>query len=212
MNKINVAIYARVSTLLKHQNIKNQIEQCQQYVDAREDYKLYKIYFDEGISGAKERRPGLDSLVADAKRNRFHKIVCVSISRLARDVRHALNLLEELSCCKVEPVFLNEALDFGTPIGKAALTMLHILNQLERELRKESIRNALAARKLAAEKAGTKFRIGRPSVQTPELVAEVIKYHQQGNSVRQIELLLDKKASRGTIQRIITKSKNSSQN
>ena len=51
-------------------------------------------YFDEGVSGTKERRPALDRLMADAKRRRFDVLV---VWRLNRNLRHLILTLEELA-------------------------------------------------------------------------------------------------------------------
>jgi DNA invertase Pin-like site-specific DNA recombinase len=41
-------------------------------------------------SGAKERRPGLDALMADARQGRFDAVVVFRFDRFARSVRHAI--------------------------------------------------------------------------------------------------------------------------
>ena len=65
------AVYARVST--SHgQSTENQLqdpEGCADTFAARGWQAVEAI--DEGVSGAKDRRPGLDRLVADARRRRF---------------------------------------------------------------------------------------------------------------------------------------------
>ena len=60
---MRTAIYARVSTL--DQQLENQLEELRRYAAAR-GWQV-KEYVDHGISGAKERRPALDQLIADAK-------------------------------------------------------------------------------------------------------------------------------------------------
>ena len=43
-----------------------------------------KEYVDEGVTGAKDRRPALDELVKEARRRRFDVLVCWSLDRLGR--------------------------------------------------------------------------------------------------------------------------------
>jgi len=68
---MRAAIYARVSTF--DQEPKNQLAELKRYVEAR-GWALHE-YVDRGVSGAKNRRPALDTLVADARRRRFDALV-----------------------------------------------------------------------------------------------------------------------------------------
>ena len=69
---MKAAIYARVSTV--DQQPENQLQELRRYVHARGWSAME--YVDRGISGAKNRRPALDSLVRDARRRRFDVLVC----------------------------------------------------------------------------------------------------------------------------------------
>jgi DNA invertase Pin-like site-specific DNA recombinase len=60
---IKAAVYARVSTL--DQEPENQLAELRRYVEARGWNSVE--YIDRGVSGAKDRRPALDQLLADAK-------------------------------------------------------------------------------------------------------------------------------------------------
>ncbi len=91
---MRAAIYCRVSTLLKGQDIENQRRPLVDFAKNR-GFEVVNQYFDEGISGTTEHRKGLDQLLADSKRGQFKVVLVMEISRLARDVRHLLNLLHE---------------------------------------------------------------------------------------------------------------------
>src|SRR5687768_13191382 len=54
---MRVGIYARVSTT--DQTCDNQLLDLRRYVDAR-GWTVFKEFIDDGVSGAKERRPALD--------------------------------------------------------------------------------------------------------------------------------------------------------
>jgi len=69
---MKAAIYARVSS--SEQQPENQLEEVRRYVAARSWTAVE--YTDRGVSGAKDRRPALDQLLADAKRRKFD-VVCV---------------------------------------------------------------------------------------------------------------------------------------
>ena len=86
------AIYARVST--SDQTCDNQLIELRRYVEARG--WTGTEFVDRGVSGAKDKRPALDSLVRDAKRRRFDVLVCWRLDRLGRNLRHLILLLDEL--------------------------------------------------------------------------------------------------------------------
>ena len=69
---MKVAAYARVST--NDQTAENQLLELRRYVQARGWTAVE--YVDTGVSGAKDRRPALDQLVADVRRHKVHGIIC----------------------------------------------------------------------------------------------------------------------------------------
>jgi hypothetical protein len=66
---------------------------------------------DVGISRAKDRRPGLDLLIADAHKRKFEVIVVWKFDRFARSVSHLLRALETFRALGVEFVSLSEQVD-----------------------------------------------------------------------------------------------------
>jgi len=81
---MRAAIYARVSTTAG-QTCENQLLELRRYVEVRG--WTPKEYVDEGVSGAKDRRPALDRLVLDARRRRLDVVVVWSLDRLGRSLR-----------------------------------------------------------------------------------------------------------------------------
>jgi len=75
---MKAAIYARVSTL--DQEPENQLAELRRYAAAR-GWSVLE-YVDRGVSGAKDRRPALDQMVAEARRRRFDAVVCWRLDRL----------------------------------------------------------------------------------------------------------------------------------
>lgn len=184
-NKPTLAVvYARCSTLLA-QDPETQLVHLRQFAQAR-NFHVVSEFVDMGISGAKERRPALDEMVKAARQGKFKIIIVSGIDRLARDTRHLLNLLEELRGYGVAVISLRENIDFTTAMGQAALTIFGAVAQLEREIIRERIKNALAAKKLAAEKSGSGWRCGRPSVISRDVESLVVKLRDEGKSLRQI--------------------------
>jgi len=52
-------------------------------------------YRDEGVSGAKDRRPALDRLMADAKARKFDVVIVARFDCFARSLSHLLRALKE---------------------------------------------------------------------------------------------------------------------
>ena len=112
---------------------------------------------DKGVSGAKDRRPALDTLLRDATRRRFDVLVCWRLDRLGRNLKHLVTLLEELQSVGVAFVSLGEGIDCTTPAGKLQLHILAALAEFERARIAERVRAGLAR----VRASGT--RLGRPA-------------------------------------------------
>ena len=68
---------------------------------ARGILKIVGEYTDT-ISGSKAKRPGLDQLMADARRGQFDVVLVWAFDRVARSVKHFLEVLDELNHLNVE--------------------------------------------------------------------------------------------------------------
>ena len=132
---MRVGIYARVSTSNGSQTCENQLLERRRYCEAR-GWIVYAEYTDE-MSGAKDRRPGLDRLLLDARRARVQVVVCWALDRIGRDLKHLLAVLEDLQSLNVPFVSLKEGLDLGSASGRLQLAILAALSQFERERLKE---------------------------------------------------------------------------
>jgi len=128
---MRVGIYARVSTAGGQQTTENQLIELRAYCQARQ-WTIFKEHVDEGVSGAKDRRPALDQPVADAKRRRFDVMLAWRLDRVGRNLRHLVLLLEDLQAIGVGFVSLNEGIDLGTPAGRLPLYILAALSEFER--------------------------------------------------------------------------------
>ena len=130
------AIYARVSTF--DQEPENQLSELRRYVAARS--WTVADYVDRGVSGAKDRRPALDRLLADAKRRRFDVLVVWRLDRLGRNLRHLVLFLEELQALGISFVSLAEGIDATTPAGKLQMHILAAIAEFERARIAERVR------------------------------------------------------------------------
>src|SRR5438876_1438716 len=137
---MKAAIYARVSTV--DQEPENQLQELRQYVEARG--WTATEYVDRGVSGAKDRRPALDQLLADAKRRRLDVVVCWRLDRLGRNLRHLVTLIDELGAFGVGFASLGEGIDTQTPAGRLQLHILAALAEFEKERIRERVMAGLA--------------------------------------------------------------------
>jgi len=89
---MDVALYARVSTRRQQQTqtIDQQLTRLQAHVAAHPEWRLAEehIYRDDGYSGAKLSRPGLDRLRDHAALAAFECVVLTAPDRLARTYVH----------------------------------------------------------------------------------------------------------------------------
>src|SRR5215218_838607 len=111
---MQVALYVRVSTDRQQhaQTIEQQVTQLQTYVTAREGWTVREehIFRDDGHSGAKLDRPGLDALRDHAARAAFDVVLITAPDRLARNFVHQMVVLEELERRGVRVVFCDRPL------------------------------------------------------------------------------------------------------
>src|ERR1700688_2901699 len=127
---MRVAIYARVSTT-NGQDPEMQLRELREYCQRR-NWEISRDYVDVGISGAKEKRPELDRLLADAHRRHFDAVVVCRFVLFARSVSHLLRALENFRSLGIEFVSLSEQVDTSTPTGKMIFTVLGAAAELER--------------------------------------------------------------------------------
>src|ERR1700728_855635 len=87
------AIYARVSTLDQH--LENQILDLRRLA-AQRGFEVVHEYCDRGISGSKAKRPGLNAMMADARRGEFSVVLVAAFDRIARSTKNLLEVIDEL--------------------------------------------------------------------------------------------------------------------
>ncbi len=138
---MKAALYARVSTT-NGQDPTMQTRELKEYCERR-GWEIAGEYVDTGISGAKEKRPQLDRMMADAHRRCFDAVVVWKFDRFARSVSHRLRALETFKALGIEFVSLSEQMDTSTPTGKMVFTVLGAVAELERSLIAERVRAGL---------------------------------------------------------------------
>lgn len=154
---MKTAVYCRVST--DQQSAGMQVRELREYCKRR-GWKIVNEYSDKGISGAKDSRPELNRLIADAHKRRFDAVVVWKFDRFARSVSHLLRALETFDSLGIAFVSLSEQIDTTTPAGKLVFTVLGAVAELERSLIGERVRAGLKNAKAKG------VRLGRPPLRT----------------------------------------------
>ena len=187
-----VGLYIRVSTSDQHPEMQEQ--ELVEYVQCH-DWTLYRIYRDDGVTGAREDRPGLNALRSDVKRGRVNLVAVWSLDRMARSVRQLVELAEEFNSHGVDFVSLKQSIDTVSPAGRLTYHVLSAVAEFERELLRERVKSGL----VQARRKGK--RLGRPALRRfdADEIEEVRKLRRRGASVRSLAIRF------GTTQYIISK-------
>ena len=183
------ALYMRVSSIDQHPE--TQLYDLRQMA-AQRGYDIIQEYTDR-ISGAKARRPGLDDLMRDARRGRFDVILVWASDRIARSVKHFLEVLDELNRLNIEFVSFREQIDTGGPLGRAIVVIIGAIAELERNLIIERVRAGMRRARLEGRHIGR-----RPLDLNREAI---LRDRQCGHSLGQIAK--DHGISRATVHRVV---------
>ena len=152
--------YVRVSTIDQ-----NEARQVKAMVEAGIEKDNIHI---EKASGKNRKRPVLEQLLNSKLGLRKGDTLYIeSFSRLARNTKDLLDIVEELRIKEVELVSLKEKVDTSTPTGKLMLNMLGSIYQFERDCLLERQREGIEI-----AKAKGKYK-GRKPIDYPENWQEV---------------------------------------
>ena len=145
------AIYCRVSTA--DQRIESQLFDLRELAMQR-GIEVVAEYQDCGISGSKARRPGLDALMADARRKKFSIVLVAAFDRVARSVRHFLQVIDELESLGVVFISRREQVDTSGMMGRLFLTLIGSIAELESDLIRERVRAGMRRARLEGRQIG----------------------------------------------------------
>lgn len=173
-------LYARVSTSDKGQDPDLQLRELREFVLNR-NWQVVSEYTDKGYSGAKESRPALNRLMADARRRKFDVIVVWKLDRFGRSLKHLVTSLADLESLGIAFVSLRDGFDLTTPSGRAMFGMCAVMAEFERALIQERVKAGMAN----ARRKGV--RIGRPRGPAFALDMKAVRRRRaSGESLRSI--------------------------
>jgi len=175
-----IALYARCST--PDQSLDAQLDALRAYAQRRGGEA--REYSDQGVSGGRASRAGLDALMAACRRREVEAVVVTKLDRLGRSLRHLCEVAEELASLGVDLVVLDQAIDTSTASGRLLFGVLGSVAEFERGLIQERTRAGLAA----ARRRGK--RLGRPQVLSARDLARARRMRGAGRSLREIGRVL----------------------
>lgn len=176
MEKQKVAIYARVSTSNKGQDLDTQLLPLQRYCKER-DREITEIYTDI-MSGSKESRPSLNQLLDDAQAHKFDTVIVFRFDRISRSTKQLIDLLERFRKLNISFISINENIDTTTPAGSMMFTIIAAFAKFERDIISERVRFGIEKAKANGK------QIGRPSKQIDS--DYLVSLRQQWMSYRKI--------------------------
>ncbi|MCI0558262.1 MAG: recombinase family protein [Nitrososphaera sp.] len=158
--------YARVSS--PSQNLDAQIDNLKDAGCAR--------IFTDTISGTKTPRKGWEELMSYIRSGDV--LVITELSRMSRSLSHLLGIVEDLKVRQVEFKSLRENIDTSSATGRAFLSIMGAVSQMELEIKSERAEAGRAAAK-ARGKSG-----GRPAIDQDKLEQARILYQNSDKSAR----------------------------
>lgn len=179
--------YVRVSTI--EQNEARQLK-------TMEEYNVEKI-FTEKISGKNINRPELQELLSFAREGDV--IVVHDFSRLARNTKDLLDIVEGLEAKGIKLISKKEGIDTSTPTGKLMLTMIGAINEFERTNLLERQREGIA---IAKAKGIYKDKCGRKEVAIDDKFINLYNKYLK-RELNKVQFAKDMGISRPTLDKLI---------
>lgn len=133
--------------------------------------------FEDKTSGVSEDRPGWADVMKYVRAG--DTLITTELSRMSRSLRHLLDVVAELEAVGAGIVSLREHIDTTTPAGRAFLSIMGAVAQMERELKAERAADGRAAAK-ARGRSG-----GRPRLDPEKLEQARILYENSEMSARE---------------------------
>lgn len=175
--------YVRVSTY--EQNLDLQIDAMKKHG--------YDLLYQETASGSKADRPELKKCMEYLRKG--DKLVIWKLDRLGRNLRHTLELAEELETKGIEFVSITDSFDTSTASGKMFFQFLAVIAEFERNQMLERTHAGLAAARAQGRIGGRK-----PSLDKKK-IATCVEYHKKGIPAKNIAKMM--KCSKSTVHKYL---------
>ena len=181
--------YVRVSTV--EQNEDRQIEGLKKYgIDK---------WYTEKVSGKDTNRPELKAMLAYVRKG--DTVYIHDFSRLARNTKDLLEIVEYLNNKGVHLISNKEGIDTSTPTGKLMLTMIGAIAEFERQ-------NLLERQKegIAIAKAKGRYK-GRKAIEIEDTVFKEQYERYLNREINKVQFAKELNVSRPTLDKMIREYK-----
>ena len=176
MSNKRVAIYARVSTVDKGQDVNLQLNDLKAYTQAR-GLTIYKEYIDHE-TGVKDTMTALNELLDDCRKRKVDAVLIWRLDRFGRSLKHLILTLDELKELGVDFISYKENIDLTTSTGQLLFHLLAAFAEFERNLIRKRVKAGLDNAKNKGKK------LGRPSATVDH--DKVKEFRKAGKSIREI--------------------------
>ena len=129
---MRVALYGRVNTFDKGQDLTMQLHELRWYA-SHWKWEVIGEYPDEGVSGVKESRPALNKLMADSKQRKFDAVIVSNLDRFGRSLKHLVTALGDFEALGIAFVSLQHNFDLSTPSERLMFQVIEALDEFEPE-------------------------------------------------------------------------------
>lgn len=151
---MTVAAYIRVSTT--DQNLDRQLEGVAEYADRKLGVEPGDLnYYRDKSTGTNVDRSGYQALVDAVDTGELDTVVVLEVSRVARSIRDLERTVDRFREAGVELHIVEEGLvvrpDEEDPYQRALFQMLGVFAELEARIKRENIRQGIAARQESDE-------------------------------------------------------------
>ena len=146
--KSKAIIYARLSredeekftrNTSESRSIENQIKVLSEYAQKHE-IEIYKIYYDDGVSGGTFDRPGFNNVIKAMKKGAFNVLLLKDFSRLGRVMHRVEDLIENIfPKYNIRVISLGDNYDSATYSSEVPIVLKNFLNDYYlREVKKKN--------------------------------------------------------------------------
>ena len=127
------------------------------------------VFVDHGLTGTNRSRPGLEKALAATRSG--DELVVTKLDRLARSIRDARDIADELAAREVTLRLGSSAYDPTDPMGRMMFNMLATFAEFESDIIRQRTREGMAVAKAKGRLKGKKPKLS--SVQEKHLVGLV---------------------------------------
>ena len=205
---MRAALYIRVSTEEQAKegfSIPAQLDQLTRFAES-EGWQIVDTYIDDGYSAKDTNRPEMQRMLQDIRERKIQMVLVAKLDRLTRSVRDLYELLDEFERYGCSFYSRQERFDLSTPMGRAALGMMGIFAQWERETIAERVRMGMEQMVREGKRPGAPKPFGYDSdgniiKEEAEILHEMRRLYMKGHGMYSVAQILNRqgKYHRGAI-------------